>query len=113
MAGLNRKCTKAPEPVHVVRRWTSSPFIYGRDSRDATDNPAFHPPIGLTSRGTFVDDRNLPLDPKNVPEYIRVAAKTADLNIEFRAPRKQQGTLREAMRQSGVQDPSGLDLNAN
>jgi len=110
MAGKKR--AKAPEQVHVVRRFTSSPFIYGRDSREATDNPNFHPPIGLTSKGTFVDDRNLPLDPKNVPEYIKNEAKKANLQIVYQPPRQQQGTLRDAMRQSGVQDPTGLNLNA-
>jgi len=105
---------KAPksEPIHVVRRWTSSPCTYGWDSRERKDNPDFHPPIGLTNKGTFVDDRDVPVDPKSVPAYILAEAKRANLDIEFHPPRKQQGSLRDAMRQSGVEDPTGLNLNA-
>ncbi len=104
---------KKKQPVHhVVRRWTQSPVIFGRDSRDTTDNPNYHPPISLTAGGQFLDDTQTVLDPKSVPEYIRRAAKTTNLDIEYHAPKKQQGTLRDAMRQSGVQDPTGLNLNA-
>lgn len=105
-----KKPAKA-EPLHVVRRWSCSPVLYGWDSRERRDNPDFHPPIGLTSTGKFVDDRNVELDPKTVPAYILAEAKTADLHTDYRAPRKQQGTLRDAMRQSGVEDPTGLNLN--
>jgi hypothetical protein len=100
------------EQIHVVRRWTSSPCIYGWDSRERKDNPDFHPPIGLTNKGTFVDDRLEPLAPKDVPAYILTEAKKANLSIVWQPPRQQTGTLRDAMRQSGVEDQTGLDLNA-
>lgn len=102
----------ATEKHNVVRRWTSSPVLYGWDSRERKDNPDFHPPIGLTSAGKFVDDRDVVLDPKTIPAYILAEAKTTDLHTDYRPPRKQQGTLRDAMRQSGVEDPTGLNLNS-
>lgn len=102
----------ANEKHDIVRRWTCSPILYGWDSRERKDNPDFHPPIGLTAKGKFVDDRGVVLDPKTIPASIIADAKTANLSIEYRPPRKQEGTLRDAMRQSGVEDTTGLDLNA-
>ena len=99
---------KKAAPVHVVRQWTSSPVIYGplrgKTNEDVSPNPNYHPTIGLTSEGMFVDEVNRPVDPKLVPDYIRAEARTTDLNIVYQAPRRRDLSLRSAMVAAGVED---------
>lgn len=110
-----KKPAKKAEPVHVVREWRSSATIFGplrsKSNEDISENPSYHPPIRLTSRGTFVDEQLRPLDPKTVPAYILAEAKKTSLDIEFHPPKRYEGTTRDAMRRSGVEDPTGFDLN--
>lgn len=103
MARSKKKPANAP--VHIVQRWTSSPVVYGlRGSAEPSENPDYHAPIALTSRGTFVTDAGSPIDPKDVPAYIREVAKKADLNIEYRRPAHRELTMTDAMLGAGVQD---------
>ncbi|MGH8897523.1 MAG: hypothetical protein ACRDZ4_10965 [Egibacteraceae bacterium] len=102
---MARPKKKAAEVHHIVRRWGSSPIIYGFDSRfDRKENPAYHNPIALTSRGKFVDDAGAVLDPKDVPEYVRAEAKKTNLDIEYRPPAHRDLSMRDAMTAAGVQD---------
>jgi hypothetical protein len=95
---------KQPEQVHVVREWESSPIIYGWDSRERQENPAYHPPIRLTNKGLFVDEQGRQLDIKTVPAYIIAEAKKTDLNIEYVPPKPRSLSMAEAMLGAGVQD---------
>jgi hypothetical protein len=96
---------KKAEPVHVVRRWESSPVVYGFDSRfDRKENPDYHPAVSLTSKGTFVNDAGRPLDPKEVPDYIKAAAKGTNLDVEYHPPKKRSLSMADAMLGAGVQD---------
>lgn len=99
---------KPAKPVslgQVVRRWESSPVLYGFDSRfDRKENPDYHRPVSLTHLGKFVDDAGREIDPKDVPEVVRDAAKGTNLDVEYH-PRKQRAlSMRDAMLGAGVED---------
>lgn len=93
---------KKKAPLHVVRQWTSSQVIYGYDSRERQPNPDYHPTIGLTSTGKFVDEAGRELDPKTIPARILAAAKTTNLDTEYRPPKRQEVNLDRAMLDAGV-----------
>lgn len=63
------------DPVKIVLSWSSSPFIYGADSKQRTPNPDYHPVICLTEKGKFVDVEGRPITLAKVPAYIREQAK--------------------------------------
>lgn len=99
------KATKKSETVHVVARWESSPIVYGWDSRERKENPEYHAPIRLTSKGVFLNDADKVLDPKKeVPAYILAAAKTCSLDTEYHAPKNRELSMRDAMLGAGVPD---------
>lgn len=96
---------KKQSPGQVVRRWESSPILYGFDSRfDRKENPDYHPAVSLTHRGLFIDDAGAVLDPKDVPEYIRAEAKKTNLDITYRPPTRRDLSMRDAMTAAGVDD---------
>lgn len=59
------------DDVKVVRVFTQGPFIYGSDSRDRKPNPEYHPPIGLTEGGRFVDVDGRPYPASKLPDYLK------------------------------------------
>lgn len=91
-------------PVHVVRQWSSSPVLYGVNSADQRPNPDFHPIIGLTHKGTFVDEAGKTLDLSKVPDYIKREAKGTDLRIEARPIVQRELSMADAMLDAGVED---------
>lgn len=97
---------KKEDVGQVVRRWESSPILYGYDSRfDRKPNPDYHPPIRLTHLGKFIDDAGKVLDPaKEVPAYVREQAKGTSLDIEFRPRSTRQLSMRDAMLGAGVEN---------
>jgi len=94
---------KKPSAVHVVRQWASSPVIYGANSSDQRTNPDFHPIIGLTNKGAFVDESGRPLPLERVPDYVRREAKGTNLDIEYR-PVRREVSMADAMLDAGVTD---------
>lgn len=102
---MARPKNKPAETLHIVRRWESSPILYGFDSRfDRKENPAYHPPILLTHLGTFVDEAHKPIADKDVPDYVRADAKGANLDVEYHPPTRRNMTMTDAMLGAGVQD---------
>lgn len=102
---MPRPKSKKAEPVqHIVRRWESSPIVYGWDSRERTVNPDHHPAVSMTSTGLFVNDAGAVLPEKDVPEYIRKEAKSTNLDIVYHAPKRRDLSMADAMLGSGVQE---------
>ena len=96
---------KKQNPGQVVRRWESSPILYGFDSRyDRKENPDYHTPVSLTHKGLFVNDAGVVLDPKDVPDYVRVEAKKTNLDTTYHAPTRRELSMRDAMTAAGVDD---------
>lgn len=65
-----------PQPTDIIRTWSSSPVIYGIDSKDRRENPDHHQPIHQRRDGRLVDDTGRVLKAADVPEYIRAEAKS-------------------------------------
>jgi hypothetical protein len=99
---MPRPTKKKSEPLHIVRRWVSSPILFGRDSREMTDNPDFHPAVSMTSHGTFLNDAGMVIAEKDLPEYIRREAKKTNLDTEYHPPKKRELSLSDAMIGAGV-----------
>lgn len=86
------------DPSKVVRTWTSSPVIYGGDSRQRTPNPAYHPMICQNEQGKFVDEDGHSLPLARVPAYIREEAKLPFAATA--APTRREVTLSDAMEEA-------------
>lgn len=69
-----RKLRKTDE-VKVARQFTTSPFIYGADSKQRQPNPDFHPPICQREDGKFVDPEGRLLPDSKVPDYVRAQGR--------------------------------------
>lgn len=96
---------KAVSHGQVIRRWESSPIIYGFDSRfDRKPNPDHHAPISLTHKGVFIDDAGEVIDSKNIPAYILAEAKTTNRDIAYHPPARRDLQMRDAMTAAGVDD---------
>jgi len=100
-----KKPAKPAEVGQVVRRWESSPVLYGFDSRfDRKENPDHFPAVSLTHLGQFVNDAGAVLDPKDVPARVLAEAKGTNLDIEYHPPKHRELSMRDAMLGAGVQD---------
>lgn len=79
-----------------IARYSSSPMLYGRDSRDSQPNPEFHPTILFDGDEFFLETGDV-LTPDDVPPYIRAQADELVQKPAPQSPQAEEVNVKEIL----------------